>query len=69
MYLKAKSDLLPQVAYENFGTYSFEQYKSVFVAQLRWQYMMQEKICRVIIDSDEEIDRDFSCLLEGETGS
>ncbi|XP_050249622.1 putative recombination initiation defects 3 isoform X2 [Quercus robur] len=28
----------------------------------------QEKICRVIIESDEEIDRDFSCLLEEETG-
>lgn len=69
VYLKAKSDLLPQVVHENFGTYSFEQYKSVFVAHLRWQYMMQEKICRVIIESDEEIDRDFSCLLEEETGS
>ncbi|KAK4578240.1 hypothetical protein RGQ29_028394 [Quercus rubra] len=36
--------------------------------QNRVSPLEQEKICRVIIESDEEIDRDFSCLLEEETG-
>lgn len=32
--------------------------------------MMQERECRVVIESDEEIDGAFSCLLdEKETGT
>lgn len=39
------------------------------MAYLKWQYMMQETSCRINIESDEEMDKDFSCLLEEkETG-
>lgn len=70
MYLTAEAELLPIVVHGNFGAYSFEEpYKYVFIVNLRWQYMMQETSCRINIESDEEMDGGFSCLLEEkETG-
>lgn len=36
----------------------------------KWMLVMQEREWRIPIESDEEIDRGFSCLLEGkETGN
>lgn len=44
-------------------------YLNLYMVHVRWQCMMQERD-RVIIESDEDIDGGFSCLLDEKgTGS
>lgn len=47
-----------------------EYHEPIVISHLTRYCMIQEKECRVVIESDEEIDGAFSCLLEEtKTGS